>query len=154
MHKRHKKMKSGYKKNKNSKNSNKPFKKDNVFSKTIKSFLMTIKRFRRQWYPLNNGEIKMINQLFEGYHEVHINKKIHIEDVDYIIKKNNKFKFNYTISVDDCWAYDISIRYDGKKNAIIGCSSEQGPLMAHGYYTLFAKEKNRWMKKGTTYWMS
>ena len=122
--------------------------------KIIKNFCIFLNRLKRRWYPLNSAEIEMINQSFEGYHEVNINEKINIEGVDYVIKKNTKFKFTYTLFVNDFLAYNISIWYDGKNEAIVGCSSVQGPLMGHGHYTNFIKENNRWVNKGTSYWIS
>ena len=147
------KTQSRRKKIKYFKHANKMTKNEIFFSKTVKSFWMIIKKFRRRWYPLNNAEIEMINQLFEGYHEVNINEKISIENVDYIINKSTKFKFKYTLSVDD-WAYNITIRYVGKNEAIVGFSSVLGFLMGYGRITSFWKEKNRWVKKDTAYWRS
>ena len=60
------------KKYKYSKHSNKPLKNVIIFYKIIKNFCMILNRLKRRWHPLNNAEIEMINQSFEGYHEVNI----------------------------------------------------------------------------------
>ena len=151
------KTQSRRKKIKYSKHEKKMSKKEMFFSKGIKNFWTIINKFKRRWHPLNNAEIKMINQLFEDCnYEVNIFEKICIDNVEYIIRKSTKFKFNYILSVDHCRADIISIKYDGKNRVIVSRSYVPGHLMGSGQHTIFAKEKNRWVrvKNGTIHWMS
>ena len=153
-HKRHRKRRLNQKRIQNFKKFNKLLKIKTILGNILISFYKIINWFRCLWYPLNHAEIEMINQLFEGYTEVSINEKILIGDAYYIIDKNIKFRFNYTLFTENCWAYNIRIWYENKNEAIILCSSVQGPLMGHGHYIRFVKGNNKWVKKGTAHWIS
>ena len=130
------------------------FKNKTILDKLSINFNKIINWFSRRWYPLSHAEIEMINQIFEDYHEIVIDKNIRIGDANYIIDKYVKFKFKYTLSIENIWAYNIYIWYESKYEATIGCSSVQGALMGHGHYTSFIKENNRWVKKEISHWIS
>ena len=129
---------------------------DSIFEKIKKNLTKINCWFRHYCYPLNCSEIKMLNQVFENWGGVNINDIIRIQGEDYFITNTKYFKFSCFLTANNPWAWNIEIEYRGKnkKTAIIHVSSDPAPLMGYGFYTIFDKENNKWINKGTGHWIS